>query len=132
MLSAVSKPITVANLVDPAKRMWVPTYEGRDIHSYQVAPYDVAAINDPARTIRQLKNYALKKDWVNFKVGDVHEDSESAFDPQAVFKYRSDDLLVWTLGVIMRTGCFHRDRRRGYQLDRGRHQGQPETAGCAH
>lgn len=100
------KPISLANLVDPAKRSWVATYENRDIHSYQVAPYDVAAINHPARTIRQLKNYALKKDWVNFKVGDVHEDSESAFDPQAVFKYRNGEVLTWTLGVIMRTGCF--------------------------
>ena len=86
--------ISIENLVNPTKRMWIPKYEGRDIHSYQVAPYDVAAINPPSRTIKQLDNYALKKDWVNFKVGDVYEDSESAFNPEAVNLYRNGPPLV--------------------------------------
>lgn len=100
------KPISIENLVDPDKRAWVPTYDNRDIHSYQVSPYDVAGINSPARTIRQLKNYALKKDWVNFKVGEVHEDSESAFNSDNVRKFCNGEILTWVAGIILRTGCF--------------------------
>lgn len=99
-------PISVQNLVDPAKRMWVAKHEGRSIHSYQVQPFDVAAINPPARTIRQLSNYALKRDWVNFKVGDVCEDSTSAFDPTSVDTYRMSYSFAWEPGSKLNTNCF--------------------------
>lgn len=98
------RPITVANLVDPKKRAWVAKFDGRAVHSYQVQPYDVAAINPPARTIRQLEGYALKKDWVNFKVGEVHEDSESAFDAMAPTTHVNGPPLVWVPGERQRTG----------------------------
>lgn len=81
------KEITVANLADPAKRTWISAYPDRDAHSYQVQPFDVPTINPPARTIRQLKNYALKKDWINFKVGETYEDNASAFNPNAIDLY---------------------------------------------
>lgn len=100
------RQITQANLVDPAKRMWVAKHDGREIHSYQVQPYDVAAINPPSRTIKQLGDYALKKDWVNFKVGEVHEDNESAFNPEAVHTFCNGPRLEWYEGAVMRTRCY--------------------------
>lgn len=100
------RPISISNLSDPQKRMWVPKHDGRSIHSYQVSPYDVPAINPPSRTIKQLDDYALKKDWVNFKVGDVHEDNESAFNPEAVNMFRNGPALEIVQGVAMRTRCF--------------------------
>lgn len=100
------RPISQANLVDASKRRWVAKHDGRDIHSYQVQPYDVAAINPPSRTIKQLEDYALKKDWVNFKVGEVHEDSESAFSPEAVHLFRNGPPLTWVEGTSMRTRCY--------------------------
>lgn len=106
MCPGCRKPITLANLVDPTKRMWIATYGDRDVHSYQVQPFDVAAINPPSRTIGQLSDYALKKDWVNFKVGDVHEDSESAFDPETLNKYQSGGPLIIVRGERQRTGLF--------------------------
>ena len=98
--------ISLQNLVDPAKRMWVAKHEGRPIHSYQVQPFDVAAINPPARTIRQLSDYSLKRDWVNFKVGDVCEDSSSAFDPACVDQYRSAMSFFWEAGARMMMNAF--------------------------
>lgn len=100
------QPITIANLADPDKRMWVAKYEGRDIHSYQVQSFDVPSINPPSRTIRQLNDYALKKDWVNFKVGDVHEDEESAFNPNAVDTYRASPPVRFNVGDTLNLNCY--------------------------
>lgn len=98
--------ISIANLADPAKRMWIAKHPDRDVHSYQVQPFDVPTINRPARTIKQIEGYALKKDWVNFKVGDVFEDAESAFNPQAVYTYMNGPALRWDPNEKMRTGCY--------------------------
>lgn len=101
-------PITVENLATPEKRMWVAKYEGRDIHSYQVQSFDVPTINTPSRTMKQLANYALKRDWVNFKVGDVYEDAESAFNPSTVEAYMASPALNLTMadGNRQHLNCF--------------------------
>lgn len=67
------------NLKDPEKRIWVPKHLGRDIHGYQVYPWDVSAINPVSRTLQQLSEYEKKADWVNFKIGLPFEDAESSF-----------------------------------------------------
>lgn len=100
------REISIRNLADPTKRQWIAKHPDRDVHSYQVQPFDVPTINRPARTIKQLKDYALKKDWVNFKVGEVYEDNESAFNPAAVQTYQAGERLVWQPGQKIRTGCY--------------------------
>ena len=77
-------PISIQNLADPKKRQWIAAYPDREKHSYQVQPFDVPTINPPSRTLRQLEKYALRKDWVNFKVGDVYEDDNNSFNPSLV------------------------------------------------
>lgn len=100
------REITIENLADPVKRAWVAKYPEREIHSYQVQPFDVPTINRPARTIKQIAGYSLKRDWVNYKVGDVYEDAESAFNPQSINTYRNGQALIWEIGAKLRTGCF--------------------------
>ena len=62
----------------PTRRKWLHTFERR-IHSYQISPFDVPAINPPQRTLRQIEEYEIRADWVNFKVGVPHEDASSSF-----------------------------------------------------
>lgn len=72
--------IVHADFCDPANRQWVHAFPDRKLHhSYQVLPIDVPTINPLARTLRQLKDYDNKKDWVNFKVGLPFEDAQSTF-----------------------------------------------------
>lgn len=99
-------PISIQNLSDPAKREWVARHPGREIHSYQVQSYDVPSINPASRTIKQLLNYSRKRDWVNFKVGDVHEDSESAFNPTAIDTFRASPPLRINTAERVYTNCF--------------------------
>ncbi len=70
--------ITVGNLADPAKRMWVATFPDREIASYQVSPFDVAAINPVHRTWKTLSDYKLYSDWKNHRVGLPADDSENS------------------------------------------------------
>lgn len=65
--------------LQPDRRQWVHTYPDREIHSYQISPFDVPAVNPPWRTLRQVDDYEIKGDWVNFKVGVPHEDASSSF-----------------------------------------------------
>ena len=79
--------ITIQNLADPAKRMWIAQFPDRHSHSYQVQPFDVPTINSPGRTLRQMEKYSLRRDWINFKVGEVYEDSGNSFNPALVDTY---------------------------------------------
>jgi len=74
------EPMDEAWLAQPELRSWVHRYPDRkDHHSYQILPCDVPTINPLRRTIRQIKDYDTKKDWVNFKVGIPYEDEASSF-----------------------------------------------------
>lgn len=68
-----------ANFMSPDKRRWIHTHPDREIHSYQISPFDVPAVNPPARTLKQVSDYEVKGDWVNFKVGVPFEDASSSF-----------------------------------------------------
>lgn len=70
--------ISQENLINPAKRMWVATYPDRDSASYQVSPFDVAKINPPSRTWRQIADFKRYADWVNFKLGLTSDDAENS------------------------------------------------------
>lgn len=79
------KPISQENLINPEKRMWVATYPDRGIASYQVSPFDVAVINPPSRTLRQIGDFKRYADWVNFKLGLTSDDAENSILP-AIFE----------------------------------------------
>lgn len=68
------------NLCDPDKRQWIEKYPTRTHHAgYQVMPFDVPTVNPIAKTIRQMKEYERKADWVNFKIGETYEDAQTSF-----------------------------------------------------
>lgn len=77
--SCCSNPLPWANFLDPAKRKWIHRFPSREIKSRQISPFDVPAINYPARTLRHVGDYEVTADWVNFKVGVPHEDASSSF-----------------------------------------------------
>ena len=78
------RELTIANLADPAKRQWVHAHPDHHRHGYQVLPYDAPLISSVADTLRQIKKYRRKADWVNFKVGLPFEDSESSIMDEAL------------------------------------------------
>lgn len=76
--SACGGKISQENLINPEKRMWVAKYPDRDIASYQVSPFDVAKINPPSRTWKQVGDFKRYADWVNFKLGLTSDDAENS------------------------------------------------------
>ena len=78
------KSLSLENLNDPSMREWVAKYPDRDIHGYQVGPYDVPKTNSAAVTLRSVGEYARYADWVNFKVGVPYEDATTSVLPTAV------------------------------------------------
>lgn len=77
--SCCERPVPWQNFLDPSKRRWVHTFPERRIRSRQISPFDVPAINPPARTLRHVEDYEVVADWVNFKVGVPFEDASSSF-----------------------------------------------------
>lgn len=67
------------NFLDPDKRKWIHTFPDRRIRTRQISPFDVPAINNPAKTLRHVEDYEVSADWVNFKVGVPFEDASSSF-----------------------------------------------------
>lgn len=88
------------NFLDPNKRRWLHTFPERAIKSRQISPFDVPAINPPARTLRQVDEYEITADWVNFKVGVPFEDAKSSFQV---------DQANWGEGVEMAPPLSHRE-----------------------
>lgn len=76
------KPISQENLINPAKRQWVAKYPERSKASYQVSPFDVAKINPPSRTWRQMGDFKRYADWVNFKCGLTSDDADNSVLPE--------------------------------------------------
>lgn len=83
-----NKDFSLQNLADPARRAWVPKYRGRDHASFQVFPSDLPVINPPSKVLKSIKNYRLKKDWINFSIGLPYQDAHSSVLIEAVQKYR--------------------------------------------
>jgi hypothetical protein len=98
---ACRSPLTVQNLGDPDKRVWVQACPGQARAGYQVQPFDLPHINTTRRVLRQLKEYKRKADWVNFGVGQEYEDAETSFIKQAV---QDAHCLQW---VEPRMGAAH-------------------------
>ena len=77
-------PLTVANLADPSKREWVAKYPDMQRAGYQVQSFDLPQINTIRRTLRSIRDYKRKSDWVNFAIGQEYEDADTSFVKAAV------------------------------------------------
>ena len=81
---ACDDPITIENLSDADKREWVHAQPDADIGGYQVMPFDVPYINPIAKTVKSIRQYERKSDWVNFEMGTTYEDAENSFLTAAI------------------------------------------------
>jgi len=80
-------PIKWETILNPNFRQWVHEEPDNPIHGYQIVPIDVPEVNPIARTLRQIKEYERKKDWVNFKIGYPYSDSETSFMQEVIDRY---------------------------------------------
>jgi hypothetical protein len=71
--------ITAEALADADHREWVHAHPNADVGGYQVMPFDVPSINPIAKTVKSIKQYERKADWVNFEMGAPYEDAENSF-----------------------------------------------------
>jgi hypothetical protein len=81
---ACSNEITQRMLTDVSSREWVHAFPDADIGGYQVMPFDVPMVNPIAKSIKAIKNYERKADWVNFEWGKTYEDAENSFLESAI------------------------------------------------
>jgi len=95
--------ITEDNLADPDKRRWVHKYPDRDVHGYQIFPYDVIKYNPIAYTLKSIKDYEIRSDWVNFKVGLPDEDATNSFSQEVMDNHTTGKFVLPTVGAA--TGC---------------------------
>ena len=73
------KPISANAFLSKNSRQWIHEFPEKLLthHGYKVQPQDVYSINTPAYTLWQLKDYAFKQEWVNFKLGEAYVDASS-------------------------------------------------------
>lgn len=76
-------PIDWKQMMARENRQYVHKFPDREVHGYQVYPFDVPSVNTLEKTILTLKNHT-KKDWVNMKMGQPYTDAESSFLMSAV------------------------------------------------
>lgn len=71
-----------SSLLDKDRRQWVHAFPDRrkEHEGFQVVPYDVAAINQVGRTLRQLLDYKRLASWYNFKLGETYSDDTTKFN----------------------------------------------------
>jgi len=81
---ACGNELTPEMLGDTDNREWVHALPGADIGGYQVMPFDVPFINPLPKTIRAIKQYERKADWVNFEMGMPYEDADNSFLESAI------------------------------------------------
>ena len=80
-------PLSWETILEPKNRQWIHEEPDNPVHGYQILPIDVPTVNPIARTLRQLKDYERKKDWVNFKVGYPYADAETSFLQDVIDKF---------------------------------------------
>lgn len=69
------EPFSLANLCDPARRAWVPTYPDREMASYDAGPLVLPQYRTPQNLLRDLKLYKSTSRWVNYSLGQGFESS---------------------------------------------------------
>ena len=74
------------SLINPSRREWVHAFPSKQIdhEGFRVSPLDVPTINPPHRTLLQLEDYKTEKSWLNFKLGQTCEASDTRFDSEIV------------------------------------------------
>lgn len=72
-------PIPWEAVCDKTQRQWVHRYPDREVHGYQIVPFDVPSVNTIGETLASIVDYPAKRDWVNMKLGYPFEDAETAF-----------------------------------------------------
>ena len=78
-----SNEITSGVLNDPERRQWVHKFHERDYHGYQVRPWDVPRYNPLPHVLVSIKDRSYH-DWVNFVLGDDHQDEENSFSLEKI------------------------------------------------
>lgn len=96
----------LTSLLNPERRMWVAKHPDVWDHSYQVSPWDVPAYNEPHQIIKQLADYPLYSDYMNFVVGLPHSDLENTFNTQQGHKDIHCTLERWVYGAIIESALF--------------------------
>lgn len=81
---ACNHEITRENLMDAELRAWVHANPDAEIGGYQIMPFDVPLINTIPKTVKSIKQYERKSDWVNFEMGTTYEDAENSFLESAI------------------------------------------------
>jgi len=71
------QPISTANLSDPDRRAWVPTFPDREIESFDANPLVLPQLRTCQRLLADLKLYKNTQRWLQFGLG---RPAESAAD----------------------------------------------------
>ena len=85
---ACTGELTMANLANTDRRQWVAEQPDSDIAGYQVVPFDVPRYNPIPKTIKSIKEYENRADWVNFETGVPYQDAENSFLLEAITENR--------------------------------------------
>lgn len=90
------------SLLEVDRREWVEMFPGKPESSYQVLPTDVPTYNTPAAIVKQIMDYPLKSDFVNFVLGLPHSDANNSFIIDEIFKMsvRKVDPIMYLSGLV--------------------------------
>lgn len=84
------------SLMDPTRRKWVAMItETLPERSYQVHPWDVPLYNTAPAILRQISDYPLKSDFMNFVIGLPYSDAENTFMVGEAYKRQVSDVDMW-------------------------------------
>lgn len=78
------KEITPANLADPEAREWVAEFPDAEDHGYYISPMDCPRYNPTAKVLKSITRFRRVTDWVNFSLGQTHEDTDNSFSASAI------------------------------------------------
>lgn len=84
-----------SSLLQPDRRLWVPKFTEVWDHSYQVYPWDVPKYNVPSAIMKQVGDYPLKSDFMNFVIGLPYSDTENTFTTDQAHKDRFCTVNLW-------------------------------------
>lgn len=93
------------SLMDADNRQWVAMHPDRNDASYQVSPFDLPSYNTPPAIVKQIMDYPLKSDFMNFVIGESYSDANNSFITDEVFKnhLRKVDVLMYLASIVTAT-----------------------------
>lgn len=84
------------SLIDPSRRSWVAKFPDVWDHSYQVFPWDVPKYNPLSSIIKQIGDYPLTSDYINFVIGLPFSDANNTFFSNREHMDKQCILQQWT------------------------------------